>query len=109
MAHVDEAAAGFPDDGEGFDQKVVEGRSLSNLFLELDGLGGEVDVGQPAYARLESLTAATMGSMPLISRWVLVPKIFARMVSTIMNWSRYGGIRSIYFTLLEMTDAGMRV
>ncbi len=46
MAHVQEAAAGFADHGESFNQQVVEGRALGQLFLELDGLGGEVDIGE---------------------------------------------------------------
>ena len=32
VAHVEDAAAGFADDGEGFDQEVVEGRALGDLL-----------------------------------------------------------------------------
>jgi len=46
MAHAEEAAAGLADHGEGFDEQVVEGRALRELFLEFDGFGGEVDIGE---------------------------------------------------------------
>src|ERR1022692_2335962 len=46
VAHVEEAAAGFADHGEGFDEQVVEGRALGQFFLEFDGFGGQVDIGE---------------------------------------------------------------
>ena len=51
MAHVEEAAAGLADHGEGFDEQVVEGGALGDSLFELDGLGGEVDIRQLADAR----------------------------------------------------------
>ena len=48
MAHVEDAAAGFADHGEGFDQQVVERGALGDLLLEFDGLGGQVDIGELA-------------------------------------------------------------
>ena len=53
MAHVHEAAAGFAHYGEGFDEEVVQGRTLSQFFLEFDGLGGEIDIGKRLDARLQ--------------------------------------------------------
>jgi len=53
VAHIEEAAAGFADHGEGFDEQVVEGRALGQFFLEFDGLGGQVDVGKLLDVRLE--------------------------------------------------------
>ena len=46
VAHVEEAAAGFADHGEGFDEQVVEGRALGQFYLEFDGFGGQVDIGE---------------------------------------------------------------
>ena len=46
MAHVEEAAAGLAHDGEGLDQQIVERGALRDSFLEFDGFGGEVDIGQ---------------------------------------------------------------
>ena len=46
VAHVEEAAAGFADYGEGFDEQVVKGRALGQLFLEFDGFGGQIDIGK---------------------------------------------------------------
>ena len=53
VAHVEEAAAGLADDGKGFDEQVVEGRALGQFFLELDGFGGEIDIGELLDGRLE--------------------------------------------------------
>jgi len=44
VAHAEEAASGFSDHGEGFDQQVVQGRALGQFFLEPDGFGGEIDI-----------------------------------------------------------------
>ena len=46
VTHVEEAAAGFADHGEGFDEQVVEGRALGQFFLEFDGFGGQIDIGE---------------------------------------------------------------
>ena len=53
MAHVEDAPAGLADDGEGFEQEVVEGGALSDLLLELDGFGGEIGVREGAHGRFE--------------------------------------------------------
>ena len=53
MAHVEDAAAGFADHGEGFDQQVVEGGALGDFFFEFDGLGGQVDIRQLAHGGFE--------------------------------------------------------
>ncbi len=46
VAHVQDAAAGFADDGEGFDQDVVEGGALGEFLLEFNGLRGQFGVGE---------------------------------------------------------------
>ena len=51
VAHVEDAAAGFADDGEGFDQEVVERGAVGELFFEFDGFGGQIDVGELLHAR----------------------------------------------------------
>jgi len=53
MAHVDEAAAGLTDHGEGFDEEVVDTGALGDALFEFDGFGGEVDVRQLAHGGLE--------------------------------------------------------
>ena len=83
------AAAGFADHGEGFDQQVVEGRALGQLLFELDGFGGQVDIGELLHGGSRSLMAATMGRMALISRLFLVPKTLARALSNIKTLPSY--------------------
>ena len=61
MAHVEHAAAGFADHGEGLDQQVVERGALGDPFFEFDGLGGEVDIGQLAHLRLEIVDGGHRG------------------------------------------------
>ncbi len=46
MPHVEHAAAGFADGGEGLDEDVVEGRALFELLLEFGRFGGEFGVGE---------------------------------------------------------------
>ena len=46
MAQAEGAARGFADDRERLGQEVVEGLAGRELLAELDGLGGEVRVGQ---------------------------------------------------------------
>jgi len=61
VAHTDDAAAGFADDGEGFGEKIVEGEffcgfdlffivetfdGLGDAGAEFEGLGGELLVGE---------------------------------------------------------------
>ena len=52
MAHVEDAAAGLADHGEGFDQKVVERGALGDSLFEFDGFGGQIDIGELAHARV---------------------------------------------------------
>ena len=61
VAHVEEAAAGFADHGEGFDQEVVERGALGDFLLEFDGFGGQVDVGELAKLRLEFIDGRHRG------------------------------------------------
>ena len=46
VPHVQHAAAGFPDDGEGFRHQVVERRSVGEPLPELGGLGPQLVVGE---------------------------------------------------------------
>ena len=84
VAHVEDAAAGFADDGEGFDEQVVERGAVGELLLEFDGLGGQFGVGELLDGGSRSLMAATSGRILLISRSFLVPKILARRVSIML-------------------------
>src|ERR1019366_624491 len=49
MAHVELAAAGLADHGEGWNQEGVQGGALSDLLFEFNGLGGQVDIGELAH------------------------------------------------------------
>ena len=53
MAHVEDAAAGFADHREGFDQKVVERCALGDSLFEFNSFSGQVDVGELAKLRLQ--------------------------------------------------------
>ena len=53
VAHVENAPAGLADDGERFNQQVVELGSFGQFFFEFDGFGGKVDVGKLLDLRLE--------------------------------------------------------
>ena len=61
MTHVEEAAAGFADHREGFNEQVVEGRALRQFFLEFNGFGGEVDIGKLLDVRLQVVDAGDKG------------------------------------------------
>ena len=51
MPHVEDAAAGFADHGEGLDQQVVERGALRDSLFEFDGFRGQIDVGEFAQLR----------------------------------------------------------
>ncbi len=53
MAHVQNAAAGFANHREGFDQKVVERGAAGQFFLEFNCFGGQIDVGKLLHRGLE--------------------------------------------------------
>src|ERR1035441_1743320 len=46
VAHVEEAAPGLVDHAERLDKQIVEGRALGQFFLEPDGFGGQIDIGE---------------------------------------------------------------
>src|ERR1035438_7618885 len=54
MAHVELAAAGLADHGKGWNQEVVEGGALSDLFFEFNSFGGQVDIGELAHPGFQS-------------------------------------------------------
>ncbi len=88
VAHVEEAAAGLADHGEGFDEQVVEGRALGQFFLEFDGFGGQIDIGKLLDGWFQVVDCGDDGWMALISRLFLVPKTLAR-IASIIERSRY--------------------
>ena len=51
MAHVEDAASGFADHREGFDQKVVERGALGDSLFEFNGFGGQIDIRELAQLR----------------------------------------------------------
>ena len=104
MAHVEEAAAGFADDGEGLDQEVVEGGALGDLFLEFDGLGGEVDIGQLADGRLELVDGRHDGPHAFDLALGLGAEDFRQDGIDNHEWSRYGG--SPQFLFYSVRDDG---
>ena len=53
MPHVENAAAGFADHGEGFDQQIVERRALRQSFFEFNRFRGQIDVGELLHRRFE--------------------------------------------------------
>ncbi len=53
MAQAERAARGLAHDRERLGQQVVEGLAGRELLAELDGLGGEIGVGQGLQGRLE--------------------------------------------------------
>ena len=83
VAHVEDAAAGFADDGEGFDQKIVERCALRDAFFEFNGFGGEIDVGELLQGRLEIVDCGDDRTHRLDFALVLVPKILASRASII--------------------------
>ena len=100
MAHVDEAAAGFADHGEGFDQQVVDGGALRDVFFESDGFGGQIDVRQLAELGLELVDGSHRGQHAFDLALVLGAKDFRQDGIDNHEWSQYGGKSvSSYFTL----------
>ena len=82
MAHVEDAAAGLAADGEGFDQQVVERFAVGDALLEFDGFGGQFGVGELLDLGLEIVDGRDDRTHRLTSRSFLVPKIFARVASS---------------------------
>jgi hypothetical protein len=80
VAHTDDAAAGLADDGEGFGEELVEGGffgggdligvgetfdGLGDAGAELDGLGGELLVGEGLEGLLEGVDLGEDGKHAL--------------------------------------------
>ena len=55
MAHRKDAAAGFANGSEGFDEEIVEGGAVVQLVLEFGGFGGELGVGERFVVGLASV------------------------------------------------------
>ena len=55
VPHVEHAAAGFADDGEGFGQQVVEDLAVGEPLAELGGLAAQLRVGQRLNRRLQGV------------------------------------------------------
>ncbi len=53
MAHVEDAASGLADHGEGFYEEVVERGALSDSLFKFNGFSGQVDVGELAKLGLQ--------------------------------------------------------
>ncbi len=54
VPHVEHAAAGFADDGEGFRQQVVERFAVGDALAELGGLAAQLLVGEGRRSRASS-------------------------------------------------------
>ena len=85
VPHVERAAAGLADDGEGFGQQVVERLAVGEPLAELDGLAAQLLVGERWIAGSSALTSATSGRRRFSSRSFSVPTTLARSVSTIIR------------------------
>src|ERR1039458_726338 len=81
------------------DQEVVERRPLSDLLLEFDGLGGEVDIGQQAYGRLEFVDGRHGGQHSLDLARGLGTEDFREDGIDNHEWSRYGGKSAVTILL----------
>ena len=62
---MQDAPAGLADDGEGFDEQVVEGGALGDSFLEFDGFRGEIDIGEGLELRLQVVDGGDRGPQRL--------------------------------------------
>ncbi len=105
MAHIDGAAAGFADHGEGFDQQIVEHGSLGDSFFKLNRLGGQVDIGKRANGGFELVNNGDRGPQGFDLTLVLRSEDFGQKGINHEMVSFRRGIPNYYFTLLRMTDA----
>ena len=106
MPHVEEAAAGFADYGEGFDQEVVERRALREFFFKFNGFGGEIDVRELAHRGLEFIDGCHGGQHPFDLALGFGAKNFRQDgINNHEEVSLRGEFRNYYFTLSEMTGA----
>ena len=96
VAHVEDAPAGFADYREGFDQQVVEGGALGEFFLEFDGLGGEIDVGECLELRFEVVDGGDDRPHGLDFALVLGAKNFGQYCVNHREVSLWGGSSASY-------------
>ena len=86
VPHVQHAAAGLADDGEGFGQQVVERLAVGEPLAELGGLAAQLRRRDSAWiAGSSALTSATSGRRRFSSRSFWVPMTLARSVSSIYS------------------------
>ena len=78
VAHVEDAAAGFAADGEGFDQQVVERLAIGDALLEFDGFRGQLGVGELLELGLEIVDGGDDRTQPLDFAFVLGPEDFRK-------------------------------
>jgi len=65
VPHVEDAAAGFADDGKSFDKQIVQGFAVGYAFAEFDGLRTELVVGKRLNLRLEGVDLQNERAEPL--------------------------------------------
>ena len=76
MPHVEDAAAGFAADGEGFDQQVVERLAIFDALLEFDGFLGQFGVGELLESGFEIVDGGDDWTEPLDFAFVPGPENF---------------------------------
>ena len=82
VPHVQHAASGLADDGEGLGQQVVERLALGDARAELRRLGAELLVGERLDRRLERVDLLDERADRFSSRSFCVPMTLARRVSS---------------------------
>src|SRR5262245_39112947 len=111
VAHVEDAPASLTDDGERFDQDVIERCALGEPFFKLNRPGGEIGVGELLDFRLQRVDGVDGGTygfhIPLslraedlrencvyhkISISAAIAKFYSSAVylSRISRWIKYG-------------------
>ena len=99
VAHVEDAASGFADYGEGFDQEIVEGGALGNSLFKFNGFRGEVGVGEVAKLRLQGIDCGHGGQHPFDFAFVFRSEDFGQNGINHVWVSLKRGICKYYFTL----------
>ena len=99
MAHVEDAAAGLADHGEGFDQEVVERGALGDSLFEFNGFSGQVDIGKLAKLRFQGVDRRHRGQHAFDFAFVFGSEDFGQNGINHVKVSLRRGICKYYFTL----------
>jgi len=78
VPHVQDAAAGFPADGERLDQQIVQGLAICDALLEFDGFLGQFGVGELLESGFEIVDRGDNWTEPLKFTLVTGPEDFRK-------------------------------